>query len=93
MKKRYEVLEDCKFTCQINNIDHYQTFPTPLDRNVNSLSSPHQRLNSIPIIRIFGTTQAGQHAMVHVHGVYPYVYVEYKGSLIPEDGKFYFLTL
>jgi len=44
-------------------------------------------LDSVPVIRLFGATDKGQRVVVHVHGVFPYLYVRYKGKLDPESGK------
>ena len=44
-------------------------------------------LDSVPVIRLFGATDKGQRVVVHVHGVFPYLYVSYKGKLDPESGK------
>ncbi|KAJ5117677.1 hypothetical protein N7448_011309 [Penicillium atrosanguineum] len=38
----------------------------------------------VPVIRVFGATETGQRVCVHVHGVFPYLYIEYSGSLAPE---------
>lgn len=44
-------------------------------------------LRSAPEIRIWGSTELGQRCCVHVHGFLPYVYLEYKGELDPEEGR------
>ena len=33
-------------------------------------------VNHTPIVRLFGTTEAGEKACVHVHGYYPYLYIK-----------------
>ena len=40
----------------------------------------------MPVIRVFGSTETGQKVCAHVHGALPYLYVEYTGSLNPDDG-------
>lgn len=54
----------------------------------NSLWSKNEKegLNSVPIIRIFGATDKGQRVVAHIHGTFPYLYIQYKGSLNPEIG-------
>lgn len=68
---------------QINNVDSYQHAPTPFDRTRNPTTD--EQLFSVPIVRVFGSTSTGQNVMVHIHGIYPYFFIEYKGSLT--DGK------
>lgn len=43
-------------------------------------------LSKVPVIRIFGLASNGHKTCVHIHQVYPYFYVEYKGSMKPEAG-------
>lgn len=84
----YKKPTDCRFSIQINNLDYYQTAPTIFDRPLNTVSKPTHKLYNIPIIRIFGTTQHDQRILVHIHGVYPYLYVPYTGSLLSDDGMY-----
>lgn len=80
-----ETLDDENvFEVQVNNIDTYQSFPTPLDRAFNP--STGQKLFSIPIIRLYTSTPTGRNVLIHVHGVYPYIYIEYTEDL--SQGKF-----
>ncbi|ODQ50587.1 hypothetical protein SAICODRAFT_61405 [Saitoella complicata NRRL Y-17804] len=72
------------FRFTLDNIDSYQNPPGPLDRNHSGHDPPTVVYPKVPIIRIFGTTEGGQKVMAHVHGVYPYLYVEYTGSLVPD---------
>ncbi|KAM0755963.1 hypothetical protein T439DRAFT_295975 [Meredithblackwellia eburnea MCA 4105] len=43
------------------------------------------KLRAVPEIRIFGATDRGQRVVAHVHGAFPYVYVEYKGGKLDPD--------
>lgn len=48
-------------------------------------------LPRVPIIRVFGQVDGGDggaagNACVHIHQVYPYIYVEYEGSREPHAG-------
>ncbi|GAA5859597.1 hypothetical protein JCM8547_006156 [Rhodosporidiobolus lusitaniae] len=50
-------------------------------------------LYKVPIIRIFGATDKGQRVAAHVHGAFPYIYIEYKGDLNPDAVNVYILKL
>lgn len=48
---------------------------------------PHQKADSaaplgakVPVIRIFGIRDTGQKTVVHMHGLYPYFYIDYSGD-------------
>lgn len=77
------------FRVQINGIDHYQSQPTvydPVLRNNVSASQTHL-MPKVPVIRVFGATAAGQKVCAHIHGFFPYIYVEYTGSLDDKQCK------
>jgi DNA polymerase zeta len=83
-----ETLEDDGvFHVQVNNIDTYQSFPTTLDRAFNP--STGQKFFNLPIIRLYSSTPTGRNVLIHIHGVYPYFYIEYKGDI--SDGMSTFL--
>lgn len=63
------------------NLNQFDTRNSPWSKNEK------EGLNSVPVIRIFGATDRGQRVVAHIHGTFPYLYVEYKGSLDPEIGK------
>jgi hypothetical protein len=69
---------------RIANIEHSMVSqPCPiLDRTT---------LPRTPVIRIYGTSTEGYKACVHIHEVFPYFYVEYKGSMDPSIGDAAFL--
>ncbi|TKY87343.1 hypothetical protein EX895_004020 [Sporisorium graminicola] len=73
------------FRVRLINIDHVLTVPTPLDRTQCAFNAEGQSLRKVPILRIFGATPAGQRVCLHIHNVYPYCYIQYKGSLDPDD--------
>ena len=43
-------------------------------------SAPIKR---VPILRVFGTTAGGQKACLHIHGIFPYLYVPIPPGDIP----------
>ncbi|SOV04846.1 probable catalytic subunit of DNA polymerase zeta UPR-1 [Ustilago sp. UG-2017a] len=77
------------FRVRLINIDHILTVPGPLDRTQCAFNVEGQTLRKVPILRIFGATPAGQRVCLHIHNVYPYCYVQYKGSLDPGDALRY----
>ncbi|KAI8089385.1 putative DNA polymerase zeta catalytic subunit [Halteromyces radiatus] len=60
---------------RIVNIDHYLTEPGPYDSHYCPFSD--WPLKKIPVLRIFGSTPGGQKTCVHIHQIYPYLYVPY----------------
>lgn len=61
--------------------------PSPFDHRVSPYLPAGERLDAVPVLRIFGATDQGQRVVAHVHGAFPYVYVEYQGSLNPDTGE------
>ncbi|GES65350.1 DNA polymerase zeta catalytic subunit [Aspergillus terreus] len=75
------------FQVRLNCVDHYQTTPTEFDPPLpyRDVAAGKYDRPKVPVIRIFGATETGQKVCVHVHGAFPYLYVQYDGSLQPED--------
>ncbi|MCJ1312399.1 DNA polymerase zeta [Agyrium rufum] len=76
------------FQVRLNCVDHYQSVPTrfdPLLQKGDGSSQKKKEAAKVPIIRVFGATETGQKVCAHIHGAFPYMYIEYKGSLKPED--------
>ncbi|OJJ43465.1 hypothetical protein ASPZODRAFT_136340 [Penicilliopsis zonata CBS 506.65] len=74
------------FRVRLNCIDHYQATPTEFDSSLpyrDGASSANRP--KVPVIRIFGSTETGQKVCVHVHGAFPYLYVEYDGPLNADE--------
>ena len=62
------------FSCRIVDIDYSMVPPIKgLDVTYSEFSGSPVR--KVPVIRIFGSTPAGQKCCVHVHGAFPYLYV------------------
>lgn len=58
------------------------------DKLYDQRDSPFSdQLKGVPIVRIYGATDQGQRVVAHVHGVFPYSYIEYTGSLDPDEGQ------
>lgn len=56
------------FVVRIVSIDYYMAAPLPgVDVNFNSVEGT--RIEQVPVVRIFGSTPAGQKACLHVHQV------------------------
>ncbi|KAK6522081.1 DNA polymerase zeta [Arthrobotrys megalospora] len=84
------------FRLRLNNVDTYQATPTGLDYPVilSKPTPPGQKVKAtLPILRVFGATETGQKVCAHVHGAFPYLYVEYEGSLAQDDVGTYIYRL
>jgi DNA polymerase zeta len=73
-----------KLRVRINQIDYVLAPPGDLDNS---------KLLRVPVIRIFGSSSTGKTACIHVHQVYPYLFVGYFGQLTPDHGKLEFLLI
>ncbi len=77
------------FRVRLNCIDHYQAFPTRFDPQLRRDVAPSEINNEpkVPVIRVFGTTETGQKVCAHIHGAFPYLYIDYNGQVTPDEGK------
>ncbi|TGO91944.1 hypothetical protein BPOR_0014g00170 [Botrytis porri] len=75
------------FRVRLNCIDHYQATPSQLDPQLKRNIKPSDLYKEpkVPVIRIFGSTETGQKVCAHIHGAFPYLYIEYEGSLDPDE--------
>ncbi|KAG8444660.1 hypothetical protein GDO86_009719 [Hymenochirus boettgeri] len=66
------------FSLRLVTADYYLANPIPgLDVTKSHFrDSPVRR---VPVVRVFGATPAGQRACLHLHGIFPYLYVPYDG--------------
>lgn len=76
------------FRVRLNCVDSYQATPTQLDPLLRTDVRPSElhKESKVPIIRVFGATETGQKVCAHIHGAFPYLFVEYTGSLTPDEG-------
>jgi DNA polymerase zeta len=85
------------FRFRLNCIDYYQCPPTHLDPALPPPTTSTQVKEyadvTVPIIRIFGATEAGQKVCAHIHGAFPYLYLEYNGSLDQQEVNSYIRIL
>ncbi|CAM1501679.1 Fc.00g036630.m01.CDS01 [Cosmosporella sp. VM-42] len=83
------------FRVRLNCIDHYQTAPTRYDPQLRNDVRPSQisKGPKVPVIRVFGSTETGQKVCAHIHGAFPYMFVEYQDSLEPDDVGAYIYRL
>lgn len=83
------------FKVRLNCIDFYQSAPTRYDPQLRNDIQQEQLAKEpkVPVIRVFGSTQTGQKVCAHIHGAFPYLYIEYTGSLAPEEVGAYIYRL
>ncbi|KAI6684892.1 hypothetical protein NL676_030805 [Syzygium grande] len=62
------------FSVRIVSIDYYMARPIP-DFDVCYSSFQGEKVNEVPVIRVYGSTPAGQKTCLHVHKALPYLYV------------------
>ncbi|XP_055638271.1 DNA polymerase zeta catalytic subunit isoform X2 [Toxorhynchites rutilus septentrionalis] len=65
---------------RIVSVDHYMHKPEPqFDTCYSEFRGSD--VKQVPVIRLFGSTSDGVHCCVHIHGVFPYIYVPYDGNM------------
>lgn len=62
------------FSVRIVSIDHYMASPIP-SINISHSTFHRGKVNEVPVIRVYGSTPAGQKTCLHIHGALPYLYV------------------
>lgn len=79
------------FRVRLNCIDHYQAPATRYDPQLRNDVEPSDLAKGpkVPVVRVFGSTETGQKVCAHIHGAFPYLYVEYEGGLDPSQGEHY----
>uniref|UniRef100_A0A182PJ55 Uncharacterized protein n=1 Tax=Anopheles epiroticus TaxID=199890 RepID=A0A182PJ55_9DIPT len=88
------VLQQSQTLIRIVSVDHYMSKPDP---QFDACYSEFRvaEVKQVPVIRLFGSNAEGTHSCVHIHGVFPYFYVPYDGSVankLTVDKKIYQLA-
>ncbi|ETN59108.1 DNA polymerase zeta catalytic subunit [Anopheles darlingi] len=65
---------------RIVSVDFYLAKPDP-QFDVCRSEFRGTEIKQVPVVRLFGSSSAGVHSCVHIHGVFPYFYVPYEGSV------------
>lgn len=66
------------FAVRIVTADYYMANPLK-DLDVCYSEFRENQVKRVPVVRIFGATPAGQKTCLHLHGIFPYIYVPYDG--------------
>ncbi|XP_004372527.1 DNA polymerase zeta catalytic subunit isoform X1 [Trichechus manatus latirostris] len=66
------------FSVRIVTADYYMASPL---QGLDVCQSPLTQVpvKKVPVVRVFGATPAGQKTCLHLHGIFPYLYVPYDG--------------
>ncbi|XP_043708383.1 DNA polymerase zeta catalytic subunit isoform X3 [Telopea speciosissima] len=82
------------FSLRIVSIDYYMAPPIP-DLDICYSSFQGGKVNEVPVIRIYGSTPAGQKTCLHVHRALPYFYVPCSEASLrtQEEGNVYVHTV
>ncbi|XP_051908620.1 DNA polymerase zeta catalytic subunit isoform X3 [Hippocampus zosterae] len=67
------------FAVRIVTADYYLASPIT-DLDVRYSEFRKSDVKRVPVVRIFGATPAGQKTCLHLHGVFPYIYIPYDGD-------------
>ncbi|KAF7281979.1 hypothetical protein GWI33_003771 [Rhynchophorus ferrugineus] len=66
-------------TIRIVVIDYYLSTPIP-ELDVTYSEFRGTSINQVPVLRCFGSDENGNKICVHIHGVFPYLYIPYDGT-------------
>uniref|UniRef100_A0A8D2JBW4 DNA polymerase zeta catalytic subunit n=1 Tax=Varanus komodoensis TaxID=61221 RepID=A0A8D2JBW4_VARKO len=72
------------FSMRVVTADYYMSRPLP---GLDPCQSHFREapVKKVPVVRVFGATPSGQKTCLHLHGIFPYLYVPYDGcGQLPE---------
>lgn len=75
---------------RLTQLDTHNISPSessPLCLRTSPFLPRGQQFYKVPVVRLFGATQAGQRVVAHVHGAMPYFYVQYEAAIDPDTGQ------
>lgn len=75
-------IDATRFRVQIISYDSYNCSPTTFDKQtftINGKPTEGPTFTSVPILRVFGKLQTGHTCLIHIHNVFPYLYIPYFG--------------
>ncbi|XP_066995085.2 uncharacterized protein PolZ1 [Anabrus simplex] len=68
------------FSVRLVTVDYYTTPPiSGLDSGYSEFRGA--QVKQVPVVRVFGASSTGQKTCLHIHGVFPYIYVPFDGSV------------
>nr|XP_019706389.1 DNA polymerase zeta catalytic subunit isoform X1 [Elaeis guineensis] len=78
------------FSVRIVSLDYYMAPPIP-DLDFCYSSFHGRNVEEVPVIRIYGSTPAGQKTCLHIHRALPYLYIPFPVEQLqnPEEGNAY----
>ncbi|KAK4058006.1 DNA polymerase zeta [Microbotryomycetes sp. JL221] len=82
--------DDCIIRFRLSDLDSVmiQDYEAqPFDTRTSPFVERGTKLSTVPVIRIFGATDHGQRVVAHIHGVFSYLFVEYKGSALDPNTR------
>ncbi|XP_017700432.1 DNA polymerase zeta catalytic subunit isoform X2 [Phoenix dactylifera] len=76
------------FSVRIVSLDYYMASPIP-DLDFCYSNFHGRNVEDVPVIRIYGSTPAGQKTCLHIHRALPYLYIPFPVELLqnPEEGN------
>jgi DNA polymerase zeta len=82
------------FKVRLNCVDQYQSTATQFEPGILQKGQHNDGKSlTFPVIRVFGATQTGQKVCAHIHGAFPYMYIDYDGLDSGDDVKAYLQRL